>query len=127
MYPERDRELTEADNFEKLKDAVRGTAYEPMLGQVTEAGGKEKASEFSSSGKSIDDVMFTEKSKKYSIAFEDQFHYGVFYAYLKLKEQEIKNIVWLAELVSIGVPRALPGWNKFVIPFKYHKEDLQQN
>lgn len=53
----------------------------------------------------IDDVMFTEKMRKLSMAFENQFHYGVFYAYLKMKEMEIKNIVWLAELVSIGVPR----------------------
>jgi V-type H+-transporting ATPase subunit d len=53
----------------------------------------------------IDDVMFIEKSKRYSMAFENQFHYGVFYSYLKLREMEIKNIVWLAELVSIGVPR----------------------
>lgn len=53
----------------------------------------------------VDDVMFVEKSKRYSMAFENQFHYGVFYAYLKLREMEIKNIVWLAELVSIGVPR----------------------
>jgi hypothetical protein len=28
LYPERDRELTEADNFEKLKDAVKSTPYE---------------------------------------------------------------------------------------------------
>ena len=72
----------------------------------------------------IDDVMFIEKSKKYSLAFENQFHYGVFYAYLKLREMEIKNIVWLAELVSIGVPRQMPGWSKFVVPFKYHKEEV---
>ena len=69
--------------------------------------------------------MFIEKSKKYSLTFENQFHYGCFYGYLKLKELEIKNIVWLAELVSIGVPRGLAGWNKFVLPFKYHKEDNQ--
>lgn len=94
-----------------------------MLLQVTDIPNREKASEFSSAGKSIDDVMFVEKSKRYSIAFENQFHYGVFYAYLKLKEQEIRNIIWLAELVSIGVPRQLPGWNKFVLPFKYHKEE----
>jgi V-type H+-transporting ATPase subunit d len=49
--------------------------------------------------------MFVEKSKRYSMAFENGFHYGVFYAYLKLKEMEIKNVIWLAELVSIGVPR----------------------
>ena len=75
----------------------------------------------------VDDVMFIEKSKRYSMAFENQFHYGVFYAYLKLREMEIKNIIWLAELVSIGVPRQMPGWNKFVVPFKYHKEEVQQN
>lgn len=125
LYPERDKELTEADSFDKLKDAVRGTLYEQMLLSVTDIPNKEKASEFSSASKSIDDVMFVEKSRRYSMAFENQFHYGVFFAYLKLKEQEIKNIVWLAELVSIGVPRQLPGWNKFVLPFKYHKEEIQ--
>jgi V-type H+-transporting ATPase subunit d len=66
--------------------------------------------------------MFIEKSRKFSLAFENQFHYGAFYAYLKLKEMEIKNIIWLAELVSIQVPRNLPGWNKFVVPFKYHND-----
>ena len=75
----------------------------------------------------IDDVMFIEKSKRYSMAFENQFHYGVFYAYLKLREMEIKNIVWLAELVSIGVPRQMPGWSKYVVPFKYHKEEIEKN
>ena len=71
----------------------------------------------------IDDVMFVEKSKRFSKSFENQMHYGVFYAYLKLKEMEIKNIIWLAELVSIGVPRQLPGWNKYVLPFKYHNDE----
>ena len=67
--------------------------------------------------------MFVEKSKRFSAAFESQMHYGVFYSYLKLKEMEIKNIIWLAELVSIGVPRQLPGWNKYVLPFKYHNDE----
>jgi len=124
LYPDRDNELTESDSFEKLKEAVKNTIYEPMLHHVSEAAKEGGRSEFSSSGKSIDDVMFIEKSKHYSIAFENQFHVGVFYAYLKLKEQEIKNIVWLAELVSIGVPRQLPGWNKFVLPFKYHHDEV---
>jgi len=53
LYPDRDRELTEADSFEKLRDAVRGFPYEHMLNQVTDIPSKEKASEFSSSGKSI--------------------------------------------------------------------------
>jgi hypothetical protein len=82
--------LTEADTFDKLKDAVRYSSYEPMIAQVTDIPSKEKASEFSSSGKSIgklyyfiyklniythsiylDDVMFTEKMRKMSMAFEN--------------------------------------------------------
>lgn len=31
LYPDRDRELTDCDSFEKLKDAVRGFEYEQML------------------------------------------------------------------------------------------------
>jgi len=127
LYPDRDKLLTDADTYEKLKEAVRSTPYEAMLSKVTDApSSKEKGNEFSSAGKSIDDVMFTERSRKLSMAFEQQFHYGVFYAYLKLKEQEIKNIIWLAELVSIGVPRQLPGWNKYVLPFKYHNDEIER-
>ena len=92
-----------------------------MLEQVSDVG--QGGNEFNSANKSIDDVMFVEFAKRYSIAFENQFHYGVFYAYLKLKEMEIKNIVWLAELVSIGVAKSSPAWTKYVLPFKYHKED----
>ena len=53
LYPERDKLLTDADTYEKLKEAVKSTPYERMLGRVTDAPSKEKGNEFSSSGRSI--------------------------------------------------------------------------
>lgn len=73
---------------------------------------------------SIDDAMLTEASRKYSMAFEGGFHVGCFFAYLKLKEQEIKNVTWLAELVQMQVSRNLAGWNKYIVPFQYHLNEM---
>ena len=71
----------------------------------------------------VDMVMAEEKSRRFSMAFEEQFHYGCFYAYLKLKEQEIKNVCLLADLIKVGLDRNMPGWNQVVVPFMYHVND----
>jgi V-type H+-transporting ATPase subunit d len=50
--------------------------------------------------KSLEDCFFEHEVHLNKLSFEQQFHYGVFYSYLKLKEQEIRNIVWIAECIS---------------------------
>lgn len=48
--------------------------------------------------KSLEDAFFEHEVFLCKQTFEMQFHYAVFYAYLRLKEQEIRNIVWISEV-----------------------------
>ena len=60
----------------------------------------------------ISDSFFKRTVKQLELAFEGQFHYAPVYAYAKLKEQEVKNIVWIAtclEVRGVGVLSNLVG------------------
>ena len=45
----------------------------------------------------IDDEFYVSDVKEHELAFENQCHLGVFYAYVKLQEQEVRNLVWISE------------------------------
>ena len=75
----------------------------------------------------IDDFKKRDLSKKYSLAFFGQFHYGVYYAYLKLKQIEIENIVHLAQIISLKViQKNHPAYKKFVPPFQWNADEQDQ-
>jgi len=64
--------------------------------------------------KSIDDAFFEREVQLLELAFDGQMHFGPFYAYVKLKEQEIRNLVWISECI---VQQQKDEINKFVPTF----------
>uniref|UniRef100_A0A182N9S4 V-type proton ATPase subunit n=1 Tax=Anopheles dirus TaxID=7168 RepID=A0A182N9S4_9DIPT len=51
-------------------------------------------------GRSLEEKFHIYEAKLHVRSFMRQFHFGVFYSYLKLKEQEFRNIVWIAECIA---------------------------
>ncbi|KAJ8614225.1 hypothetical protein CTAYLR_001145 [Chrysophaeum taylorii] len=61
--------------------------------------------------RSIDDAFYEREVQMLELAFEGQMHFGIYYAYVKLKEQEIRNLVWISECI---VQQQKDEINKFV-------------
>merc|ERR1712094_157044 len=47
--------------------------------------------------RSIDDAFYEREVRMLELAFEGQMHFGIYYAFVKLKEQEVRNLVWISE------------------------------
>ena len=41
----------------------------------------------------LDKILYEEEVRQLVLTFQQQFHYGVFYAYMRLREQEV-GVVW---------------------------------
>jgi V-type H+-transporting ATPase subunit d len=105
LYPEGTKELRKVWNETTVRAALEPySKYLHLFDQVkqfyeTESGeGRSAQPGF----QSIEDLIYAENVHMYEMAFEQQYHFGVFYAWVKLREQEIRNIRWIANMVILN-------------------------
>ena len=119
LYPETTTQLIKCNSLESLKQILQ--PFPDYYELVREIPDPKKVDEFGlqTGLKTLDDVMFKESMKRYSIAFEQQFHFACFYAYIKIKEQEIKNIMLLADMISFDKDIGSKIKKAYILPFDY--------
>ena len=91
LYPAGTEALSKVDDEQKLAAAVNCF---PIYRTIFDKFINLSADEFS-----IDDEFYRKEVQMCELAFESQMHFGVFYGFLRLKEQEIRNLVWICECI----------------------------
>eukprot|EP00029_Vermamoeba_vermiformis_P014313 TRINITY_DN9433_c0_g1_i1.p1 TRINITY_DN9433_c0_g1~~TRINITY_DN9433_c0_g1_i1.p1 ORF type:complete len:357 (-),score=103.52 TRINITY_DN9433_c0_g1_i1:89-1159(-) len=92
LYPEGTEMLKKSDDAEQVRASLETFAtYRNLLSDIQY-----------SEDKGLEEAFFEYEVQLNKLSFMQQFGYGVFYSYFKLKEQEIRNIVWIAECIVQG-------------------------
>ncbi|KAF1813430.1 vacuolar ATP synthase subunit D [Eremomyces bilateralis CBS 781.70] len=104
LYPEGSLMLSRADDLEGVRIAVDSISdYKTMFDQT---GLNQTGSSISNMAggagaeKSLEDHFYQKEMEISKLAFTRQFAHGIVYAWVKLKEQEIRNITWISECIA---------------------------
>lgn len=88
LYPEGTRLLVKVGDENELSSILRSyPAYKDIFDSHQRG------------DKTIDDAFYERETQLNELAFEGQSNYCVFYSWVRLKEQEIRNLVWICECI----------------------------
>ncbi|TYZ62708.1 hypothetical protein PybrP1_008550 [[Pythium] brassicae (nom. inval.)] len=91
LYPEATELLAEAGDEAALGAVLEAYPVYRKIWEVHQSEGVDN--------KSIDDAFYERDVQMSELAFQSQMHFGCFFAYVKLKEQEVRNLVWISECI----------------------------
>uniref|UniRef100_M4BMZ7 Methyltransferase type 11 domain-containing protein n=1 Tax=Hyaloperonospora arabidopsidis (strain Emoy2) TaxID=559515 RepID=M4BMZ7_HYAAE len=92
LYPDTTAVLAEAGDESALGSALDSFPVYRKIWEVHQGEGVDS--------KSIDDAFYERDVQMAELAFQSQMHFACFYAYIKLKEQEVRNLVWISECIN---------------------------
>ncbi|KAJ8107052.1 hypothetical protein OPT61_g9132 [Boeremia exigua] len=106
LHPEGTMMLSRADDVEGVRIAVESVAeYKTFFDQtgLSQGGGGGIGNMAGGTGgesRSLEDLFYQKEMEISKLAFTHQFTHAVVYAWVKLREQEIRNITWISECIA---------------------------
>lgn len=104
LFPEGTLMLSRAEDVEGVRLAVDGQSdyksYFDQTGMSSNSGAGNMSGGAGGEQKSLEDMFYQKEMEISKGAFTRQFSHAIVYAWVKLREQEIRNITWIAECIA---------------------------
>lgn len=106
LYPYGHAELSICDDFDSIRSIVeKFPTIAPVFAKLnnstsSNSGNNSSSNSVGGEAQLLDKLFYEEEVKSCMLSFEQQFHYAVFFAYLRLREQEVRNLLWISECVA---------------------------
>lgn len=104
LYPEGVEAFSKVADMAALTDVLNKYETYRLIWQKAQA-----------DGRSLQDALYDYEVRLNRLAFESQSHFACFYAYGKLKQQEKRNLYWIASCINEG--REAKDFNRWIKTF----------